>query len=146
MARCYRYPYDGSRAAISRCCAGAPVVTRVLRNSESAAQGQPPPGSLTSTVNFPHRQIRGCSVGKSRFDNKLQAVLKQAKAGTPVTQLGGVHCISSATSYQWRSKLGGMDASVLSQLRELPDENRRLKQMQNDAQLNAELLNEAMIK
>jgi putative transposase len=55
------------------------------------------------------------------------------------------HGINSATFYKWRSKFGGMDASLISQLKELQDENRRLK-MYADAQLSAELLKEAMAK
>ncbi len=47
---------------------------------------------------------------------------------------------------KWRSKFGGMDASLMSQLKELQDENRRLKKMYADAQLSAELLKEAMAK
>ncbi len=84
---------------------------------------------------------------KSRFtDSQILAVLKQAQAGTPVPQLCREHGISSATFYKWRSKFGGMDASMLSQLRELQDENRRLKKMYADAQLSAELLKEALTK
>ncbi len=56
------------------------------------------------------------------------------------------HGISSATFYKWRSKFGGMDASLMSQLRELQDENWRLKKMYADAQLSADLLKEAMAK
>lgn len=84
---------------------------------------------------------------KSRFtDSQIIAVLKQAKAGTPVPELCREHGISSATFYKWRSKFGGMDASLISQLRELQDESRRLKKMYADAQLSAELLKEAMSK
>lgn len=55
---------------------------------------------------------------KSRFtDSQILAVLKQAKAGTEVPQLCREHGISSATFYKWRSKFGGMDASLISQLR-----------------------------
>ena len=82
---------------------------------------------------------------KSRFtDTQILAVLKQAEAGTPVPNLCRVHGISSATFYKWRSKYGGMDASMMSQLKELQDENRRLKKMYADAQLSAELLKEAL--
>lgn len=42
------------------------------------------------------------------------------------------HGISSATFYKWRNKFGGMDASMVSQLKELQDENRRLKKMYAD--------------
>ncbi|WP_164673435.1 transposase, partial [Xanthomonas citri] len=77
----------------------------------------------------------------SRFtDSQIIAVLKQAEVGTPVPELCREHGISSATFYKWRSKFGGMDASLMSQLRELQDENRRLKKMYADAQLSADLL------
>lgn len=84
---------------------------------------------------------------KSRFtDSQIIAVLKQAEAATPVPDLCRQHGISSATFYKWRSKFGGMDASMVSQLKELQDENRRLKKMYADAQLSAELLKEALSK
>ncbi|GAB2506859.1 hypothetical protein GCM10027266_26600 [Arenimonas alkanexedens] len=84
---------------------------------------------------------------KSRFtDSQILAVLKQAEAGTPVPNLCREHGISSATFYKWRSKYGGMDASMMSQLKELQDENRRLKKMYADSQLSAELLKEALAK
>ena len=84
---------------------------------------------------------------KSRFtDSQILAVLKQAEAGTPVPNLCREHGISSATFYKWRSKYGGMDASMVSQLKELKDENRRLKKMYADAQLSAEILKEALAK
>lgn len=83
----------------------------------------------------------------SRFtDSQILAVIKQAEAGTPVPQLCREHGISSATFYKWRSKYGGMDVSMMSQLKELQDENRRLKKMYADAQLSAELLKEALSK
>lgn len=84
---------------------------------------------------------------KSRFtDSQIIAVLKQAEPGTPVPDLCRQHGISSATFYKWRSKFGGMDVSMVSQLKELQDENRRLKKMYADAQLSAELLKEALSK
>jgi putative transposase len=84
---------------------------------------------------------------KSRFtDSQIIAVLKQAEAGTPVPELCREHGISSATFYKWRSKFGGMDASLMSQLKELQDENRRLKKMYAESQLSADLLKEAMSK
>jgi putative transposase len=84
---------------------------------------------------------------KSRFtDSQILAVLKQAEVGTPVSQLCREHGISSATFYKWRSKFDGMAASLMSQLKELQDENRRLKKIYADAQLSAELLKEAMEK
>ncbi len=84
---------------------------------------------------------------KSRFtDSQIIAVLKQAEAGTSVPELCREHGISSATFYKWRSKFGGMDASLMSQLKELQDENRRLKKLYVEAQLSTDLLKEAMSK
>ena len=84
---------------------------------------------------------------KSRFtDSQILAVLKQAEAGTPVPQLCREHGISSATFYKWRSKFGGMEVSMVARMKELEDENRRLKKMYADAQLSADLLKEALSK
>ena len=83
----------------------------------------------------------------SRFsDGQIMAILKQAEAGTPAPELCREHDISSATFYKWRTKFGGMDASLLSRLRELEDENRRLKKMYADERLKAEIIQEAMAK
>lgn len=79
-------------------------------------------------------------------DSQIIAVLKQAEAGTTVPELCREQGISSATFYKWRSKFGGMNASLMSQLKELQDENRRLKKMHAEAQLSADLLKEAMAK
>ena len=83
----------------------------------------------------------------SRFtDSQIMAILKQAEAGTPAPELCREHGISSATFYKWRTKFGGKDASLLSRLRELEDENRRLKKMYADERLKAEIIQEAMAK
>lgn len=65
-------------------------------------------------------------------------------AAHPCTTLCRQHGISSATFYKWRSKFGGMDASMVSQLNELRDENRRLKNTYAEAQLSADLLKGAL--
>lgn len=83
----------------------------------------------------------------SRFsDTQILGILKQAKAGTPVPSLCREHGISAATFYKWRSKFGGMDASMIARLKELEDENRRLKKMYAEAQLSTDLLKEALAK
>ena len=56
------------------------------------------------------------------------------------------HGISSATFYKWHSKYGGMDTSMMSRMKELEDENRRLKKMYAEAQMSADILKEAMAK
>ena len=74
---------------------------------------------------------------KSRFtDSQIIAVLKQAEAGTPVPELCREHGISSATFYKWRSKYGGMEASMVSRMKELKEENRRLKKLVADLSLD----------
>lgn len=84
---------------------------------------------------------------KSRFtDSQIIAVLKQAEAGRSVPELCREHGISSATFYKWRSKFGGVEVSMVARMKELEDENRRLKKMYADAQLSADLLKEALSK
>ena len=72
--------------------------------------------------------------------------MKQAEAGTPVPQLCSEHGMSSATFYKWRSKYGGMDASLMARMKELEDENRRLKKMYVEERLKAEIMQEALAK
>ncbi len=82
---------------------------------------------------------------KSRFsDSQILAVLKQAESGVPVPELCREHGISSATFYKWRSKFGGMDASLMARPRELEDENRRLKKMYAEERIKAEIRKEAL--
>lgn len=84
---------------------------------------------------------------KSRFsDSQIVAILKQAEAGSPVPELCREHGISSATFYKWRAKYGGMDASLMARLKELEDENRRLKKMYAEERLKAEIVQEALQK
>ena len=84
---------------------------------------------------------------KSRFtEPQIMAVLRQAESGVAVPELCGEHGISTASFYKWRSKYGGMDASMMSQMKVLEDENRRLKRMFADLSMQAELLKEALGK
>lgn len=84
---------------------------------------------------------------KSRYsDSQIMAILKQAEAGTPVPELCREHGMSSATFYKWRAKYGGMDASMMARLKELEEENRRLKKMYAEERLKAEIIQEAMAK
>ena len=83
----------------------------------------------------------------SRYsDSQILAILKQAEAGTPVPALCREHGMSSATFYKWRAKYGGMDASLMRRMKELEDENRRLKKMYAGERLKAEIVQEALGK
>ena len=67
---------------------------------------------------------------KSKYsDAQIMAILKQAENGVPVSDLCREHGMSSASFYKWRSKYGGMDASLLARMKELDEENKRLKKM-----------------
>ncbi len=57
------------------------------------------------------------------------------EAGAPVPELCRVHGISSATFDKWRAKFGGMDVSLMTLMKELEEESRRLKKLYVDAQL-----------
>jgi len=83
----------------------------------------------------------------SRYsDSQILSILKQAEAGTPIPALCREHGMSSATFYKWRAKYGGMDASLMSRMKELEDENRRLKKMYAEERLKYEIIQEAMAK
>ena len=83
----------------------------------------------------------------SRFtDSQIITILKQAEGGSPVPELCREHGISNATFYKWRSKFGGMDASLMTRMKELEDENRRLKKMYAEERLKAEIVAEALAK
>lgn len=84
---------------------------------------------------------------KSRFtDSQIMAVLKRAEAGEPVPALCREIGISSALFYRWRAKFGGMDVSMVARMKELEEENRRLKKMYMDEKLKAEIISEALAK
>ena len=84
---------------------------------------------------------------KSKYsDSQIMAILKQAEAGTPVPELCREHGMSNASFYKWRAKYGGMDASMMKRLKELEDENRRLKKMYAEERLKSELRKEALEK
>jgi len=84
---------------------------------------------------------------KSRFSEaQIIAVLRQAEGGMPVPDLCREHGISTANFYKWRVKYGGMDASMMSQMKALEEENRRLKRLYADLSMQADLLKEALVK
>ncbi|WP_293934234.1 transposase [Iodobacter sp.] len=79
-------------------------------------------------------------------DSQIIAILKQAEAGSTVPDLCREHGMSSASFYKWRAKFGGMDVSMMTRMKELEDENKRLKKMYIEAQMQADIIKEAMSK
>ena len=84
---------------------------------------------------------------KSRYtDSQILAILKQNESGVSVPDLCREHGMSTASFYQWRAKYGGMDASLMKRMKELEDENRRLKKMYAEEKLKSEIAREAIEK
>jgi len=73
---------------------------------------------------------------KSKFtDTQIISVLREVESGMKVEEVCRKQGISSATYYKWKSKFGGMDASDLKRMRELEEENTKLKRMYADVSL-----------
>ena len=68
------------------------------------------------------------------------------EGGVPVAELCREHGMSDASFYKWRAQYGGMDASMVSQMTAMEDENRRLKRMYADLSMQNDLLKEALGK
>ena len=79
-------------------------------------------------------------------DAQILSILRQADGGVPVADLCREHGMSSASFYKWRAKFGGMDASMISQMKSIEEENRRLKKMFAELSMQNELLKEALGK
>ena len=84
---------------------------------------------------------------KSRYtETQIIEILKQGEAGVPTSDICRERGISSATYYNWKAKYGGMDTSGVKRLRELEEENRRLKQMYASLSLDHQILKELLGK
>ena len=79
-------------------------------------------------------------------DSQILSILKQAENGISVPDLCREHGMIRATFYKWRSKYGGMGASLMARMKELENESRQLKKMYAEAQMKAEVLKEALGK
>ena len=83
----------------------------------------------------------------ARFsDAQIMGILRQVESGVPVSELCREHGMSSASFYKWRSRYGGMDASMVSEMKAMADENRRLKRMYAEMSMQNDLLKEALGK
>ena len=84
---------------------------------------------------------------KSRFtDSQILGFLKRNEEGARDPDLCREHGFSNTQFYKWRSKLGGMDASLMKRLKELEDENKRLKKMYAEEKLKADIREEVIKK
>lgn len=78
-------------------------------------------------------------MSKRMNESQIVAILKEAEAGMAIKDVCRKHSIGNSTFYKWREKYGGMELSDVKRLKELEDENRRLKQMYADLSLKSQL-------
>ena len=84
---------------------------------------------------------------QSRFtEAQIIGVLKEAEAGMKTAEVCRKHGISDATYYKWKAKYGGLEVSEARRLRQLEDENRRLKQIVADLTLDNQALKTVLAK
>ena len=84
---------------------------------------------------------------KSRFsDSQIMDALKRVEAGLSVPDVCRELGISVASFYKWRAKFGGMDTSLMARMKELEEENRRLKKMYIEEKIKADIVAEALAK
>ena len=84
---------------------------------------------------------------RSRYtDSQIVKILKEVEGGRLVKEVCREYGISDATYYNWKSKFGGMEASDIKRLKDLEEENRRLKQMFADISLEHKLLKDIVEK
>jgi putative transposase len=84
---------------------------------------------------------------RSKFrDSQILDAVKRVEAGFVVPDICRERDSSTATFYKWRAKNGGMDVSMMSRMKELEEENQRLKKMYIEEKLKAEIVAEALEK
>jgi putative transposase len=84
---------------------------------------------------------------KRRFsEEQIIPLLKQHEVGVPVAQICREHNVSQATFYKWKAKYGGMDVSKAKRLRQLEEENAKLKRLLTDAMLDNAALKDLLGK
>lgn len=84
---------------------------------------------------------------KTRFtETQIVSILKQQEAGRSVKDICREHSISDATFYNWKSRYGGMEASDVKRMKDLEEENSRLKRMYANLAMDNEILRDLFIK
>ena len=84
---------------------------------------------------------------KKKFtEAQIVFALRQAESGTPIAEIIRKMEISEVTFYRWKNKYAGMAVAELRRLRQLDDENRRLKRLVADLTLDKQMLQDALSK
>lgn len=84
--------------------------------------------------------------GKRYSEEQIVRILKEVEGGKPVSEVCREHGVSEQSVYRWRTKYGGMDVSDVQRLKQLEDENSRLKKLVADQALDIQLLKEINAK
>ena len=84
--------------------------------------------------------------GKRFLEEQIIGVLKEAEAGIPLADLLRKHGIAPGTFYRWKARFGGMEVSDARRLKQLEDENRRLKRLVADQALDIVMLKDVCAK
>jgi putative transposase len=86
-------------------------------------------------------------VKKTKFsDEKIAYILRQAEAGTPAIEVCRQNGISEQTFYRWKKRFAGMGVGEVRRLRQLEEENNKLKQLVADLSLDKAMLQEVIAK
>jgi putative transposase len=84
---------------------------------------------------------------RSKFsDEQILAIVKEGEAGRKVADLCRTHGITEQTYYRWKSKYGGLELSEMQRLKQLEDENRRLKQIVAEQTLDLQAMKAVIAK
>jgi putative transposase len=84
---------------------------------------------------------------RSRYtEEQIVTALRQAEAGTPVAEICRKFEVTEGTLYRWKKHFGGLGVSELRELRQLREENRKLKQLVADLSLDKRILQESLRK
>jgi putative transposase len=84
---------------------------------------------------------------RSQFsDEQILAIVKEGEAGRKVADVCRTHGITSQTYYRWKAKYGGLELSEMQRLKQLEDENRRLKQIVAEQSLDIQALKAVVAK
>ena len=93
------------------------------------------------------RNFKLIHMKKTRFtETQIVKILKQQENGIPTKEICREHGISEATFYNWKSKYGGMESSDVKRLKELEEENVRLKKMYANLAMDNQILKDLFTK
>jgi len=86
-------------------------------------------------------------VKRKRYsEEQIIRILKEVEGGLPVEEVGRKYGVAEQTVYRWKSKYGGLEINELKRLKQLEEENRRLKQLVAEQALDIQMLKEVTSK